>query len=158
MIRQLISAYLRDAQTPRRAITGLTHDELNATPVPNTWSIQQIIFHLLDSDLIAADRMKRIIAEDNPTLVYCDESAAARALPYDRLDAVPACELFEKNRLLTADMLQKLPEHCFSRIGTHTRRGALTLMQVLELYVQHVPHHMKFLFHKRALLGKPLEM
>ena len=36
-----------------------------AFPIPGTWSIQQIIMHLMDSDLIASDRMNfaKVIAE-----------------------------------------------------------------------------------------------
>ena len=50
------------ATIPAAGIRGLTAQELNSFPVPGTWSVQQVIFHLMDSDLICSDRMKRVIA------------------------------------------------------------------------------------------------
>ena len=156
MEQAVIDEYLRQASIFPAAIKGLTAGDLNACPIPNTWSIRQIILHVMDSDLIASDRMKRIIAENNPTLIGFDESAFAAHLFYDHLDAVMAGEVFAKNRLLTAEILNRLPATAFLRAGTHNQRGRVTLEELLKLYVQHFDHHMKFLKHKRQLLGKPL--
>ena len=60
-----------------------SNDDLLAYPVPGSWSIQEIVIHLVDSDLILADRMKRIIAEDNPTLIGFDETQFTRNLHYN---------------------------------------------------------------------------
>jgi hypothetical protein len=151
-----IENYVRGATQLAESIGGLTRDELNAFPLPGTWSIQQIVLHLMDSDLIASDRMKRVIAEENPTLIGFDESAFANRLRYDKLDPHVAADLFQKNRQLTAVILCDLPEEAFARIGTHSEAGPLTLGDLIETYVNHLAHHLKFLHEKRTLLGKPL--
>lgn len=156
MDRALIDAYRAGASLPAQGIRGLTREELNAFPVPGTWSIQQIIMHLMDSDLIASDRMKRIIAMENPALIGYDENAFAKSLFYERLDAAQACEVFRLNRLLTADILQDQPDAVFARTGLHSERGSITLLNMVETYVGHVEHHLKFLREKRQKLGKPL--
>ncbi|MGC9258920.1 MAG: DinB family protein [Phycisphaerae bacterium] len=156
MEKTVIDEYVRQASLLAAAIRGLSAAELNAHPVPNTWSIRQIVMHLMDSDLIASDRMKRIIAENNPTLIGYDESAFATRLFYDQLDAGMAADVFGKNRLLTSAILYRLPAAAFSRTGTHNQRGRVTLEDMVKMYVQHFDHHMKFLKHKRQLLGKPL--
>jgi uncharacterized damage-inducible protein DinB len=156
MDRTLIDRYSAGASVPGEAIRGLTAAELNAFPVPGTWSVQQIVMHLLDSDLIASDRMKRVIAEDMPTLLAYDETAFAKRLPYDKLDPTQACELFRLNRLFTAAILRLLPEETFERAGMHTERGRETLAHLVQDYSEHLDHHMKFLREKRKLLGKPL--
>lgn len=156
MNRAIIDEYVRGAAIPAQAIAGLSAADLDALPVPGTWSIRQIVLHLMDSDLIAADRMKRIIAEDQPALIGFDESAFARNLFYTQLDASAAAELFRANRLLMGEILRRLPESAFVRVGMHNQRGRVTLGQLVELYVRHLDHHMKFLKHKRQLLGKPL--
>jgi hypothetical protein len=38
-IRELIERYAAVAGAPAEAIAGLSRNELNALPVPNTWSI-----------------------------------------------------------------------------------------------------------------------
>src|SRR5262245_48318339 len=73
MDRSLIEEYARGATRPAEAIAGLTPSQLNAEPVPGTWSIQQIVLHLMDSDLVGSDRMKRVIAEREPQLIGYDE-------------------------------------------------------------------------------------
>ncbi len=156
MEKTIIDEYVRQAAVLPVAIRGLSATELNAHPVPNTWSIRQIVMHLMDSDLIASYRMKRIIAENNPTLIGYDESAFAAKLFYEQLDAGIAADVFYKNRLLTSTILYHLPAETFSRTGTHNQRGRVTLEEMVKMYVQHLDHHMRFLKHKRQLLGKPL--
>jgi hypothetical protein len=156
MVQTVLERYAGGAGMLAAAIQDLTRADFLATPVPGTWSIQQIVIHLMDSDLIASDRMKRIIAEENPTLVGFDESAFAAKLFYDKLDPLVAAEVFQKNRELTAVILRSLPAGAFERVGMHSERGALTLGKLLTTYTEHLEHHLKFVREKRALLGKAL--
>jgi hypothetical protein len=156
MDRQLIDLYIQGADAPARAIHGLSPEERNAFPVPGTWSIQQIVMHLLDSDLIAADRMKRVIAEEHPTLIGYNETLFAKNLPYAELDAEVACDIFAKNRRLTWEILRRLPDAAFARTGHHNEVGEVTLADLVKTYTGHVDHHMQFVKKKRELLGKPL--
>jgi hypothetical protein len=156
MNRELIEQYAAGADVPAKSIVGLDQADLLAFPVPGTWSIQQIILHLMDSDLIGADRMKRIAAEERPTLVGYNETAFGNRLGYEHLSARDAAEIFRLNRLMTAEILRRLPPAAFERTGQHTERGEVTLEQQLATYVQHVDHHLKFIRDKRELLGKPM--
>lgn len=156
MDRTVIDRYLADAEKLKDAIAGLSFKELNAFPIPGTWSIQQIILHLMDSDLIGSDRMKRVIAEDNPGLQGYDESAFAKRLFYDQQDIERACEIFRLNRLQTADLLRRLPDETFQRTGVHSERGVESLAELVTIYVNHVELHMEHLRKKRELLGKPI--
>jgi uncharacterized damage-inducible protein DinB len=156
MDRALIERYAAGANVPAQAIVGLDKADLLAFPVPGTWSIQQIILHLMDSDLIASARMKQVAAEERPTLVWCDESAAAQRLGYEHLSAQLASEIFRLNRQMTAEILRRLPDDAFQRTGVHSKRGEMTLQQFVNLHADHVDHHLKFIREKRKLLGKPL--
>jgi len=156
MDRSLIDRYAAGAPVPRSWIEGLTGTELNSTPVPGKWSVQQVALHVLDSDLIASHRMKRIIAEENPLLLAYDETRFAASLFYDGMDVRRACELFDLNRRMTADILGLLPETAFERTGVHNQNGKMTLRQVVEGYIRHLAHHAPFVAEKRKLLGKPL--
>jgi uncharacterized damage-inducible protein DinB len=156
MNRELIEKYAAGADVPSRSIAGLERADLLAFPVPGTWSIQQIILHLMDSDLIGSDRMKRVAAEEEPTLVGYNETAFANRLGYEHLSVRDAVEIFRLNRLMTAEILRRLPPSAFQRTGQHTEHGKVTLEQLLTTYVEHVDHHLKFIREKRKLLGKPL--
>ena len=154
--QQLIDQYEAGAPALAQAVEGLSQEDLLAFPIPGTWSIQQIVIHLMDSDLVLADRMKRVIAEDNPLLVGFKESRFAQDLFYELQPAGEAVRLFELNRRLMAVVLRQLPELAFHRIGTHNERGQMKLLDLLDGAVRHLEHHLAFLFAKRAKLGKPI--
>jgi uncharacterized damage-inducible protein DinB len=156
MIKEKIERYAAGAPVPGQWIKGLTLDELRAHPVPGTWSIHTLAHHVLDSDLIASHRMKRIIAEDTPLLISYDETAFSKSLGYEKMDVQLACELFRLNRELTAQILRQLPEAAFARCGVHNQSGKVSLAQILDTYIQHLTHHETFLREKRTRLGKPL--
>jgi hypothetical protein len=150
---EAVERYATGADWPADAIAGLTREQLTAFPVPGTWSIQQIVVHLADTDQAAAYRWKRIIAEDEPTLDAYDENAFVRGLFYQELDARLAAELFRVNRLHTAGVLRRLPEQAFERAARHPEVGEIRLGQFVRLYVHHLEHHLKFIRQKRALVG-----
>src|ERR1051326_3416305 len=151
-----LDRYLAGATPPAAWIKGLSRDDLLAHPVPGKWSVQELVHHVLDSDLIASHRMKRIIAEDLPLLISYDETAFAARLGYDKMDAALACELFRLNRELTAQTLRAQPDSAFDRCGIHSQNGKVRLGDIIESYTKHLDHHAPFLVEKRKKLGKPL--
>src|SRR5947209_20123331 len=94
----LLEKFSQGADLIRSAIKCLTPEQLPAFPVPGTLSIQQIVVHLLDSDLIATHRMKRIIAEDNPLLIGYDETKFTKSLYYEKEPLDEVLTLFQLNR------------------------------------------------------------
>jgi uncharacterized damage-inducible protein DinB len=154
MDRTIIDQYEAGGAELRIAITGLKPDELLAHPVPGTWSIQEIVMHLADSDLILADRMKRVIAEENPSLIGFNETLFAQKLHYSDQSVEDAVTILDLNRRNFARVLRKLPDTAFSRIGTHNERGPLKLSELLTMSVNHVKHHLAFVVSKKEKLGK----
>lgn len=134
------------------AIEGLTDAQLDSYPVPGTWSVRQIVIHLLDTDQIAAYRMKRIIAEDVPRLDVYNENAFVEALHYDKQDAQRAGRLFAQLRNVTADILRRQPETCFDRAGLHPEIGEMKLGELLRIYVFHLEHHLGFIERKKRII------
>jgi uncharacterized damage-inducible protein DinB len=155
MDRRLIEEYVECGPRLRQAAAGLTQEDLTARPGPGKWSILELVHHLTDSDLIAIDRMKRILTEDNPPLLYADENAYVDRLFSHDQSLEDALILFEVGRRQFARVLRKLPDEAFERRGTHNRRGVVTVGSMVKGYIDHVNHHLKFLYDKRARLGKP---
>ncbi len=152
-IESAIAAYESGPTKLRAACDGLTHAQLHTRIAPGTWSIAENAVHLVDSDLASTHRKRRIVAEDNPLLVAYDENAFIANLPSDRTDLAEVLDLFEANRRFTARWLRTLPPDAFARTGVHTQRGKVTLLQVVEIYANHVDHHLKFVAEKRRNLG-----
>jgi hypothetical protein len=158
---KVIDQYEKGGAKLRAGIAGLSAQDLLWTPPADAgigkWSIQQIVIHLMDADLISASRMKSIIAEDHPTILAFDEGKFTANLFYDKQDAATAVELFDLNRRQFAIVLRKLTPSAFIRTGNHNERGTITLGQLVEFVVEHLDHHLKFIRQKREKLGKPLK-
>jgi hypothetical protein len=156
MDRSLIDAYEAAPAKLRAAVKGLSREELTARPGPGAWSILEVVVHITDSDAISIDRMKRILIEDNPPLLYADETAYVERLFTHDQELEDALVLLEIGRRQWARVLRKLPDAAFDRAGQHNRRGRVTLGQMVGSYIAHIDDHLKFIVGKRENLGKPL--
>jgi hypothetical protein len=151
----LIAEYLAGPGLLRRAVTGMTRDELRARPVPGKWSTLEVVCHLADYEPIYADRMKRVVALEGPELLKGDPGLFAARLAYDRRDVEEELTLIELTRRQMAHILRALPPEDFRRRGTHSRDGALTLEDLLRRVTAHIPHHVRFIEEKRRALSPP---
>lgn len=156
MDRAVIDAYVAGPAKVRAAVAGLTHEELTARPGPGKWSILEVVVHLADSDAIAIDRMKRMLTEDGPQLLYADETAYVDRLFTHDQDIEDALLLLEAGRRQWSRVLRKLPDAAFARTGQHNRRGTVALGDMVASYVGHIDGHLEFIHGKRVNLGKPL--
>jgi uncharacterized damage-inducible protein DinB len=152
---QLVESYLAGSQSLRQSVKGMSREQILARPVPGKWSTLEVVCHLADFDPIIADRMKRVIAEEKPTLVGADEKRFAAALHYHDRDLEEELTIIDRTRSQMARILRKLPADALQRIGNHNERGPLTLEQLLTSATNHIPHHVKFIVDKRKALGLP---
>ena len=160
MNQELIDKYAAGGEQLSMAIRGLTREDLLALPPADAnvgkWSIQQVVIHVMDSDLIATDRLKRMIAEDNPTLIGYDENKFVRNLMYEEQPAEQAAQVVDLNRKVFLNVLRKLPASALERKGTHNERGVITVGGYLKSTIEHLDHHLKFIHAKRANMGKEM--
>jgi uncharacterized damage-inducible protein DinB len=149
---QLITDYEHGAQLLSQAIAGMTTEQLKARPVPGKWTTLELICHIADFEPVYADRMKRVIAEENPPLMSGDPDLFLKGLAYHDRDAQEEIALIDVVRKQMARILRTLPDSAFTRVGTHSRDGALSLETLLKRITGHIPHHAKFIAEKRAAL------
>ena len=148
-----ISLYAAGSTILRKAVEGVAQQKLNIRIAPGTWSIQEVVVHMIDSDLAATHRMRRIAAEEMPLLVSYDEDAFIARLAAEKTDIAEALDLFDANRTFTARWLRTLESSVFERSGIHTQRGKITLGEILAIYTHHLEHHMVFIEGKRKALA-----
>src|SRR5437773_534371 len=150
---ELIHHYLAGVNTLRQAVAGMSREQLLARPIPGKWSTLEVICHLADFDPILTDRMKRVIAEERPSLLGADENRFAAALAYHDRDVEEELTILDKTRSQMARILGKLPDTALERVGVHNERGPRTLEQLVQTAIAHIPHHVKFIDEKRRALG-----
>ena len=140
-LTDLLERFRRGPELLAAAMTGAAGSELDYKPGEGKWSIRQIIAHVSDSELVGADRFRRIIAEDNPSLIGYDQDAWAEKLDYNRRKPSQSLEMFRRVRAENYELLKELPPECFERTGRHSERGTITLGDLLRTYAQHAEKH-----------------
>jgi DinB superfamily len=149
-ITDLLERLRRGAELVAVSITGAAGSEVDYEPQPGKWSIRQIVAHLADSEMVAAMRVRQIIAEDNPKLEAWDQDAWVRNLDYARRKPSQSLETFRRIRAENYDLMKDLPEAAFARAGMHSERGSVTLKQLLQLIAEHAENHATQLRTRRA--------
>lgn len=149
-IPELLERYRRGAELLAVSITGAAGPELDFSPAPDQWSIRQIVAHLSDSEMVAAMRFRKVIAEDNPTLEPFDQDAWARNLDYARRKTSQSLETFRRIRAENYELLKDLSPQVFERQGIHAERGPLSLHQLLKGFAEHAENHAAQLRTRRA--------
>ena len=149
----LIDAYLASLPQLRRAVADLSLEQLRARPVPAKWSTLEVVCHLVDSEQAWCHRMKRVIAEERPLLIGYDESRFTAGLPYHEANLDDELTLLEAMRRQMAGILRAQPAAAWSRTGVHSERGLITLEEMLQAEVEHVPHHLAQILEKRRAMG-----
>jgi hypothetical protein len=140
-LKDLLERYRRGAELIATAMTGAAGPELDFRPTPEKWSLRQIVAHIADSEIVAADRFRRIIAEDKPTLMAFDQDAWAKNLDYARRKTSESIETFRRLRGENYELIKDLPAPVFERTGNHSERGPITLQRHLETMAAHAESH-----------------
>src|SRR5262249_47131445 len=108
-LAQMIDDYLAGPSTLRKAVAGMTRQQLLARPVAGKWSTVEVVCPLADFDPILPDRIKRIIAEERPTLIGADENKFAAKLAYQDRDLDEELDIIDRARRQLARILLMLP-------------------------------------------------
>jgi hypothetical protein len=155
-LKPLIDRYAAGSEILVYATQQLSRDQETTRVGPGEWTVAELVAHLLDADLVLADRMKRIIAEDNPALPAFDESVWIKRLHSAEQSVEEAVNLFVAHRHWMTRLLRRLAPEDFARSGTHSEAGRKTLADIVSSAAGHVDHHLVFLYGKRANLGTSL--
>ncbi len=140
-IADLLERFRRGAELVAMSMTGAAGSEVDYVAEPGKWSARQIVCHLADSELVGAMRFRQIIAEDRPAIQSFDEKAWATNLDYVHRKPSQAIETFRRLRAENYELLKDLPEGAYQRVGIHSERGPVTLLDLLRTFTAHPEKH-----------------
>ena len=146
---KLIAQYRDGYSAVAEALLKITPEELDARPSPNAWTAREIVHHLADSEMTAAIRLRRLLAEQAPEIHGYDQEEFARRLHYDRPHET-SLELFRYARLATAELLDRLQPADWLREGSHSESGRYTVETWLRIYAEHAHKHARQIMAARA--------
>ena len=103
-------------------------DELRWRPIPNKWSIGEILVHLRDVEReVFQTRLRRTLHEDSPVFELWDQERVAEERNYREQDPRAALGEFRELRTQTVSLLEGVPVEAWERVGVHPERGPATV-------------------------------
>lgn len=136
----LITQYRDGQDAIEAALDGITEAELDTPEAPGEWTPRQVVHHLADSEMTSAVRLRKLLAEDNPTILAYDQEHFANVLHYDRpIEA--SLLLFWAVRASNAELLDRMTDADWERAGTHTESGPYSVTDWINIYAVHAHEH-----------------
>ena len=121
-------------------LRGITEEIACLRHPPYTWSVKEVIGHLLDAERIFAYRALRFARNDATPLAGFDENDYMTYAEFDRCSIQILAEEFEAVRRSNLIFFNNLPEVAWSRTGTASN-NKITVNALAYIIVGHVRHH-----------------
>jgi uncharacterized damage-inducible protein DinB len=132
------------AETPRKlrkALEGLTQEQIDTPYRPGGWTVRQVVHHLPDSHLNGYLRFKLALTEEQPTIKPIFEDRWAKLEDSRVTDIETSLVLLEVLHQRWITLLRSLNTEDFYRTFNNPESGILTLNTALGLYAWHGQHH-----------------
>lgn len=155
-IQSQIERYEQGAAILQGALAGFPAERLKEPLPPGAWSAHQVVCHLSDFEIVGAERIKAVLAEDGPQIPARDENRYAAKLRYHDRPLEDELALIAAIRRQIARLLRSLEPSDFQRVGIHSLDGPLSLEALLARLADHLPHHADFIERKKRSLSKPV--
>ena len=147
----LVSAYLDGYANVDELVGDAREEELDfRPPTPGSWTISEILVHLLDAEIIGGTRIRAAIAQPGIFVVEWDEEAWCDGLAYSRQGGRASLELAKRLRRFFGDGLEaslaKDWTRCFIQ---HPSKGILDLYALLDACERRIIFHLSLIRRNR---------
>lgn len=137
-----IGAYLHTYDEIEREIAGLSEEQLKWKAAPESWSVTEVITHLVDHSIIVSFRIREILAGSEVRLPAFDQDdwvSGQKANEGDVKDILIAARaLVQYNSLL----FYRLTEEEWNKAGINSKGESVAISTILRAFVAHVQGHL----------------
>jgi hypothetical protein len=136
--------YLRDQ------LENLSDDQVSCFHAPYTWTLKQVIGHLIDVERIFSYRMLRIASGDQTPIPGYEQDSYVANSDYRKVSMASLLDELEHLRMANSLLVRRLSSEALVRLGVasgHTTSARANLF----ILAGHVEHHAEII--KRRLEG-----
>ena len=131
------------AKRLERMIRGLPKAKLRKRPAPDKWSINEILAHLADSEIVLGFRMRMILAVPGSPITAVDQDSWVSSGHYEKRDPGKSIEHFRVFREANLALLKSLTPAQWKQHGMHSERGRETIEDIVLIYAGHDINHLQ---------------
>ncbi len=143
------------AATPEeleRLIEGMPESELRKRPSADKWSVNEIVAHLHDAEIVIGFRMRMILGAPGAPIAAYDQDSWVVSGHYEKRDPRKSVEQFRVAREANLALLKSLTPEQWKHYGIHSERGQETLEHIVRMTAGHDKNHLQQI--ERILPGK----
>jgi hypothetical protein len=132
------------AETPRllaALLSGVPDARLSQRPLPDKWSVKEIIAHLAEDELVTSWRYRQMIENSGCALASFDQDQWARLGEYCSWKPTEALEMFRLLRDANLRMLKNLSAEEWTCFGVHAERGRISVRDLAQHMAGHDMNH-----------------
>ncbi|KGR86199.1 YfiT family bacillithiol transferase [Lysinibacillus odysseyi] len=134
----------------REIVGSLSDEELSKTYRDGSWTVRQLVHHIMDSQLNMYLRLKIALTDENPTAPAFDQDKWA-VLPDTELPVEPSIKILEGINEHIVALGHALTEEQLKRTFIHQVNGEITVAAKVAKLAWHEEHH---LAHIKIALSK----
>lgn len=127
---EILKAFRAGPIVLRRLVRELPDEVIRRRPADGEWAIVEVVAHLADTEERALARTRRMLGEDEPTLLPYDPDELAVVRGYIGMTMVDELDRFEALREEQASVLEGLTDDGWQRTGVHGEHGRITVQQL----------------------------
>jgi len=143
-LAQHLAAAEKSPEQLARAVSGLSPKVMRHKPAPDKWSIQEILGHLADSEIVFAYRFRQALAEDSPTFSQMKQDDWARHLGYLEASPPELIALYALVRRSNLRLLRRITPPDLEKGGFHPERNRkVTVAELVEMMAKHGANHLQ---------------
>jgi hypothetical protein len=125
--------------------------EKRTQPIDGGWSAQQILQHLLETEILFSSRMRTAIANPGGPILPFDPDLYEARIPNSQVPDDLLLDALAALRSVNLSLLRALPVDAWEQTVEHPEAGTQTLARVVDIFGNHVTDHLNDM--KNAGLG-----
>lgn len=137
----------------KKAVEGLSDEQLDTPYRPGGWTVRQVVHHLPDSHLNSYIRFRFALTEETPLIKPYDEATWAELTDAKSAPVNLSLSLLESLHARWVILLRSLNDAQFARTFRHPDLGGVRLDTALGLYAWHGRHHVGHILNLRKRKG-----
>ncbi|MBO9599503.1 MAG: putative metal-dependent hydrolase, partial [Cohnella sp.] len=137
----------------RKAVAGLTDEQLDTPYRPDGWTVRQVAHHVADASMTMYARFKLALTEPKPLVKTFEESEWVKLADSATMPVEPSLLILEGLHARIDTVLRSLPAEAFSTTFMHPANGEMTLDKLLAYFAWHGKHHIAHITSLRDRMG-----
>jgi hypothetical protein len=141
--QQPLAVQAATAKKLERLIKGVPTAKLRKRPAADKWSVNEILAHLAETEIVGGFRMRLILGAPGIPIPAFDQDAWVISGHYEKRDPRKSLEQFRTVREANLALLKSLEPRQWKHHGVHAERGIETIERIVRMFAGHDINHLQ---------------